>query len=158
MWCWERSFISSKHSIALQEIIPIAMAIVTFSDQMANEKIVMWCGNQMVCTILNKQSSRCHGIMDYVRLIVLTCLEKNTFCPGRMISFGLMIHFGLSLSCPWLVVRFGLLNPVPTGRVPGEWTLATRMVGLAITALMCVWPIAHAIAYRPSLVYPAGAH
>ncbi len=74
---WERSFLSSKPSIALQEIIPIAMAIVTFSGQMANEKTVMWCDNQTVYTILNKQSSRCHRIMDYVRLIVLTRLEKN---------------------------------------------------------------------------------
>ena len=72
---WPESWKSINISMALKEIVPVALALVTFGPDMARKKILMWNDNQTVVNILTKRSARCPRIMDYVRLIVQTCMQ-----------------------------------------------------------------------------------
>ena len=72
---WPESYKGPHVSMALKEIIPVALAIVTFSHRMKGQRVLLWCDNISVVGILAKRTSPCPQIMHYIRLIVLTCME-----------------------------------------------------------------------------------
>jgi len=73
---WPTSM-QSWSSIAVCELIPIVLAFLTWGTKMRNRKVLIYCDNQAVKEVLNKQSSRCSVMMTLVRILTLECLKLN---------------------------------------------------------------------------------
>lgn len=90
--------------ITVKELFPIVLALQLWARQFTNQKVIMFCDNQAVVQIINKQSSRSPVVMSLVRLLVLTCLQCNvlfrakhipgyTNCMADCLSRGQLIKF-----------------------------------------------------------------
>lgn len=73
--------------ITVLELYPIYVTISMFAHKLANSNINFFSDNMAVVHILNKQSSKCHFIMQILRPLVLVLLNYNiqlrsTHIPG----------------------------------------------------------------------------
>jgi hypothetical protein len=82
---WPPETLVNKHSIAILELYPIVIAVKVWGGIMANRKIKMFCDNQSVTEVINKQSSHCAVIMELVRELVGSCLQYNILLHGQFL-------------------------------------------------------------------------
>jgi hypothetical protein len=75
-----------RASMALLEIFPIVLAVLTFYDQMCNKRLLIFCDNEAVTIILKKQTSKCPKIMCLLRKLTLACLKFNIVIQARHLS------------------------------------------------------------------------
>lgn len=73
-------------SIAVCELIPIAIAILTWGVYISDKKVLIFCDNEAVASVLNKQSARCPKLMALMRLITLQCLRYNILIRSQWIA------------------------------------------------------------------------
>jgi hypothetical protein len=71
--------------ITFKELFPIVLALQLWAKQMENTKVVLFCDNQAVVHIINKQSTRAPHSMALLRQLVLTCLNHNILCRAKHI-------------------------------------------------------------------------
>ena len=64
-------------SIAFLELFPIVLALRLWGPFLSNKCVIFWSDNEAVVTVINRQTSRCHKIMQLVRKLVIRCLELN---------------------------------------------------------------------------------
>ena len=75
-------------AIAVKEIYPIHVLIELFGHKVKNNRIIIYCDNIAIVTIVNKLGSRCPYIMAILRALVLNLLRHNItllarFIPGK---------------------------------------------------------------------------
>ena len=75
--------------IQVSELYPIFLLVHIFAKNFANKMIIFHSDNISVVTALNKQSSRCKGVMRLLRPLVLKLLQHNIsftslHIPGKL--------------------------------------------------------------------------
>ena len=106
---WPAGFTAKSPSIAACEFVPVVVAVLVWAPLLASKRILFWCDNQAVVSIINKQTSKCPLIMPLVRLLVLRCLEFNILFKAKYVP-GLENGIADSLS-RFQLDRFRLLAP-----------------------------------------------
>ena len=76
---WPKEFIchSPPPSIALLELIPIVVSIVTWGKQLTDMHVVLFPDNKAEVSIVNHQMSKCPYCMTLVHILVMNCLHFN---------------------------------------------------------------------------------
>jgi hypothetical protein len=64
-------------NIAILELFPIYLLLALFSHKLKHSNITFFTDNQAVVHIINKQTSKCHIIMQIIRPLVLLLLQHN---------------------------------------------------------------------------------
>ena len=86
---WEPGYIEAYNpSIEYLELFGICLAYFAWAQDLQNKRIVLFCDNQSVVTMVNSTSSKCKQCMVLIRMLTLKCLHYNTriFCrwvPGK---------------------------------------------------------------------------
>ena len=75
---WEKNYIKNLNpSIEYLELLGVCTAILLWAKYVQNRRIVIFCDNQSVVSIINNSSSSCKNCMHLVRIITLTSLKFN---------------------------------------------------------------------------------
>ena len=80
---WPQKLYSQHFSIAFLELFPIALALRLWGSALRNKRVLFWCDNEAVVSIINRQSSKCSHIMKLVRRFVSLCLRLNIHFKAR---------------------------------------------------------------------------
>ena len=72
---WPQSW--SDRSITYKEFFPIMVACVLWGERFSGNRIMFYCDNQAVVTILNHKTTKCKLTMALVRELVLSSLSHN---------------------------------------------------------------------------------
>ena len=76
---WDRDFLSkAEPSIEFLELFALVVGLITWADELANSRIVIFCDNQAVVEMVNNTTSSCRNCMYLLRLMVLSGLRFNT--------------------------------------------------------------------------------
>ena len=101
MWCytaWEFDFISKNQpSIEYLELYALVVGVVLFGKHLMNKRIVLFCDNESVVSMVNSTSSCCKNCMILIRILVWESLTKNIRVFARHIK-GSLNYFSDSLS------------------------------------------------------------
>ena len=71
--------------ISFLEMYPIYVTVAFFAPKLKNSSITFYSDNMGVVEILNKQSSKCHYLMQLVRPLVLILLHNNIHLKSKHI-------------------------------------------------------------------------
>ena len=80
---WEPSYIENCNpSIEYLELLGICVAFFVWVHYLRNRRIVLFCDNQAVVTMVNNTTAKCKNCMVLIRKLTLKGLENNTrvFC------------------------------------------------------------------------------
>lgn len=102
--------------ITVLELYPIFVTISLFSRKLQNSRINFFSDNMAVVQIINKQSSKCHFVMQILRPLVLILLNHNIHLRSSHIPGVLNVlcdAISRQQVTPSLLHRFGA-NPLPT--------------------------------------------
>jgi hypothetical protein len=72
---WPTSWL--HHSIALKELFPITLAIELWGNSLSNKRIMFFCDNSSVVSIINSQTSKQSDIMRLVRRLTIASMSFN---------------------------------------------------------------------------------
>ena len=76
---WDESFCKTKEpSIEYLELFAVTVAVLNWLKLFENRRIVLFCNNQAVVSMINNCTSVCRNCMILIRMIVLEGLTKNT--------------------------------------------------------------------------------
>ena len=64
-------------SIEFLELYAVAVSILLWIKNFKNSRVALFCDNESVVWMINRQSSRCPNCMTLIRVIVLECLIHN---------------------------------------------------------------------------------
>ena len=115
--------------ITVLELYPIYITIAMFAHKLRNSSINFFSDNMAVVHILNKQSSKCHFIMQILRPLVLILLNHNihlrsTHLPGVLNI--LCDAISRSQVTPRLLHQYGVHDqptPIPQHLLPANFKL-----------------------------------
>ena len=88
-WAFGRwgDFISKcDPSIEYLELFGLVIAVFIWSEQLANNRSVVFCDNQAVVTMVNDTTSSCKNCMVLIRLLTLRCLKFNMRIFARWVK------------------------------------------------------------------------
>ena len=75
---WEPDYIvQNKPSIEYLELFALAAALLTWGEQIKNNRVIIFCDNLAVVSMINTQSSKCKNCMYLLRLVMLNNLVHN---------------------------------------------------------------------------------
>ena len=75
---WPPNFIKDcKPSIAFAELFAVCVGIFTWTKDIQNRKIIVFCDNLSVCNMLNHITSGCSNCMYLIRLVTLENFKHN---------------------------------------------------------------------------------
>ena len=75
---WEENYVKYFNpSIEYLELLGVVSAILTWGDLIQNQRIVIFCDNQAVVSMINTMSSSCKNCMYLLRLLILNNLIFN---------------------------------------------------------------------------------
>ena len=75
---WPAEFLQScGPSIEYLELFALVAAVVAWIDRFRNLRVVLFCDNSSICTMVNATSSSCKNCMILIRILVLKCLAAN---------------------------------------------------------------------------------
>ena len=89
--------ISLSRSIAFKELYAIAIAVHTWSSELASRNILFHCNNSSVVHALSNGTSRCRHIMTLLRFLFFTCAHHNIMLRATHIN-GVDNHWADALS------------------------------------------------------------
>ena len=76
--CWSNSFIESKKpSIEYLELYAVTAAVLTWVHLFKNRRIILFCDNSSVVSMINHTTTSCKNCMVLLRMIVLKGLIEN---------------------------------------------------------------------------------
>ncbi|XP_071111170.1 uncharacterized protein [Haliotis cracherodii] len=75
----------TTRDLTLLELFPITLAIQIWGKQLANKKVLFYCDNQAVVTIINKQSTKAPRVMSLLRQLILQCLRYNIMFKAKYV-------------------------------------------------------------------------
>jgi hypothetical protein len=71
--------------IAVLEMFAVTLALITWGEKFSNRKLVIWCDNQCVTSVITRQASRCSKLSLLLREFTLACLKFNVLVKMRYI-------------------------------------------------------------------------
>ena len=75
---WPKGFIAQHDpSIEYLELYALTIAVYTWSKQLSNRRVTIFCDNEAVVHMVNNYASSCANCMVLIRLLVLRTLEMN---------------------------------------------------------------------------------
>ena len=75
---WPPAFVKrEKPSIEYVELFGLVVAAFIWADKLRNKRVLVYCDNQTVVTIVNNTTSSCKNCMVLIRLLVLKSLQCN---------------------------------------------------------------------------------
>ena len=75
---WEPGFVETFNpSIEYLELFALTAAVLTWGYQLKNRRIIVFCDNASVVSMVNSTSSTCKNCMHLIRLLVLSGLVDN---------------------------------------------------------------------------------
>ena len=75
---WEPGFIKNNNpSIEYLELLAVTTAVLTWSHLIQNQRIILFCDNQAVVSMINNMVSTCKNCMYLLRLVTLNNLIHN---------------------------------------------------------------------------------
>ena len=75
---WEPGYIDiCKPSIEYLELLAVTTAVLTWGDQIKDQRIILFCDNMAVVAMINNTSSTCKNCMYLLRLLSLNNLINN---------------------------------------------------------------------------------
>ena len=75
---WDRKFIKKfDPSIQYLELYAVVAAVLAWGHHLKNLRVILFCDNRSVCSMINTTSSKCKNCMILIRLLVLKCLNFN---------------------------------------------------------------------------------
>ena len=80
---WEDQYIHKFNpSIEYLELLGVCMAVHIWQDLLKHRRIILFCDNQSVMTMINNTTSKCRNCMILIRKLVLLSLKLDTrvFC------------------------------------------------------------------------------
>ena len=80
---WEPGFITDCNpSIEYLELLGVCLAVHIWNRYLINRRIVLFCDNQSVVTMINNMTAKCKNCMILIQKLVLLQLHNNTrvFC------------------------------------------------------------------------------
>ena len=80
---WEPGYIERYDpSIEYLELLGICVAYFTWGHLLRNQRIILFCDNQAVVTMINNTTAKCQNCMILIRMLILRSLWNNTriFC------------------------------------------------------------------------------
>ena len=80
---WEQNYIQQfDPSIEYLELLALCTAVFCWIEQLENKRIILFCDNQSVITMVNNTTAKCKNCMILLRMLVVKSLEWNTriFC------------------------------------------------------------------------------
>ena len=86
---WESGYISrNSPSIEYLELFALTVSIFTWTDEkiINNCRVIIFCDNQAVVSMINNMSSNCPNCMHLLRLLVLSKLQKNRRIFAKYVS------------------------------------------------------------------------
>ncbi|XP_046337870.2 uncharacterized protein LOC124119423 [Haliotis rufescens] len=85
---WPREWVEdgSTRDMTLLELFRIVLSVCLWGTAFANRKVLFFCDNQVVVSIINKQSSKAPRIMSLIRQLVLQGLKHNILFKARYIT------------------------------------------------------------------------
>ena len=79
-WCygyWEADFLAAKPSIEFLELYAVLMGVLLWIDRYQNRRVILFCDNQAVVSMINNTISSCRRCMVLIRLLVLKSMQSN---------------------------------------------------------------------------------
>ena len=78
MGLWDQQFlVKHKPSIEFLELFTVTAGVLQWIHRFSNQRVTLFCDNQAVCYMINKNSSSCKNCMNLIRLIVLESICQN---------------------------------------------------------------------------------
>ena len=75
---WDESFIRTHDpSIQFLELFGLTAGVLAWVHRFRNQRIILFCDNKGVCSMINNSSSSCKRCMVLIRLVVLYSLNHN---------------------------------------------------------------------------------
>lgn len=72
--------------ITFLELFPIVLAIRIWGKNLTNKRVVLFCDNQAVVSIINKHTAKGQRVMTLLRRMILLCLQNNIHFKARYIN------------------------------------------------------------------------
>ena len=89
---WEPDFIDHySPSIEVLELFALCLGLFTWIKKIANSRVLVYCDNQAVVSMVNSTSSSCAYCMKLIRRLTLKCLQWNVRVFARHLKGSLNI-------------------------------------------------------------------
>ena len=126
---WEAGYIRKfDPSIEYLELLGVCMGVFAWSSALRNLRIIVWCDNQSVVSMLNSTALSCKHCMILIRKLTLRSLQYNMRIFARWVSGKSNVRSDL-LSCQ-KISKFKALSPQfnsPPTKLPEELWPASRI-------------------------------
>ena len=84
---WDEQFmLAADPSIKYLELFAVTVTILNWLHRFANSRIILFCDNQAVVAMINKNTSSCKNCLHLIRIIVLHSMRLNVRVFARYIS------------------------------------------------------------------------
>ena len=84
---WTQKFLIQKDpSIEYLELYAVTAGVLLLLHKYPDHKIVLFCNNQSVVTMINSNTSSCRNCMLLLRIIVLHSLKTNTLVRAKYVK------------------------------------------------------------------------
>ena len=84
---WDKQFLEQNDpSIEFLELYAVVVGIILWLNLYPNRRILLFCDNESVVYMINKQSSKCKNCMMLIRIITLQSLICNTRVYAQHVS------------------------------------------------------------------------
>ena len=115
---WSKALLKRKPSIEFQELFALVAGILTWENdiKLVNSRVIIYCDNQAVVSMINNTSSSCSSCMKLIRILVLNCLKFNRRISVRYVKSAENILADSLSRQKWDI--FWLNAPAYTEQVP----------------------------------------
>ena len=84
---WDLKFmLQHKPSIKFAELYAVLAGLITWVHRFRNRRIILFCDNESVCKMINKNTSSCKQCMSLTRILVLYSLQENVRIFAKHLS------------------------------------------------------------------------
>ena len=83
---WDPDFLKEEPSIEFLELYALVAAVLAWMDRYKNKRVILFCDNQGVVSMVNKTTLSCKNCMNVIRLFVLHCMKLNTRVFARYVK------------------------------------------------------------------------
>ena len=91
--CWfslkwnEEFMLVTEPSIEYLELYAVTIGVLLWTQHVKNRRIIIFCDNESVISMINSTSSSCRNCLKLLRMITMHALDNNTrICARRVVS------------------------------------------------------------------------
>ena len=84
---WPQNFVKDcDPSIEFLELFALVSGILTWEEELANVRVIVFCDNMAAVHIVNNTTSSCAQCMKLIRILVLNCMKYNRRVKAKFVS------------------------------------------------------------------------